>query len=171
MRALLTDVEALEGTAESIPLGDDSVDAVVVAQAFHWFDPDPALAEIARVLRPGGSLGLIWNERDERVPWVDALGRIFNWQVERPYQRDRDWAGVVDACGRFSPVQHRRLEHEQLLDADTLVDRVLSTSYVATWPATRQAEIATEVRALVRDFPAVFPLPYVTDVFWCSTPS
>jgi SAM-dependent methyltransferase len=171
MRALLTCAPVLDGTAEAIPLGDASVDAVVVGQAFHWFDPEPALAEIARVLRPGGGLGLIWNERDERVPWVDALGRIVNWQVERPYQRHRDWAAVVDASGRFSPVEHRQLPHEQEVDADALVDRMLSTSYVATWSSERQATVAAEVRALVAGFPPVFRLPYVTDVFWCSTPS
>ncbi|MDQ1430085.1 MAG: hypothetical protein QOF40_687 [Actinomycetota bacterium] len=171
MRALLTCAEVLDGTAEAIPLGDASVDAVVVGQAFHWFDPEPALAEIARVLRPEGALGLIWNERDERVPWVDALGRIINWQVERPYRRDRDWAAVLDSSGRFSPAQHRQLAHEQEVDADVLVDRILSTSYVATWSSDRQAAAAAEVRALVAEFPPVFRLPYVTDVFWCSAPS
>jgi SAM-dependent methyltransferase len=171
MRALLTGVEARAGTAEAIPLPDASVDVVVVGQAFHWFDPEPALAEIARVLRPGGGLGLVWNERDDRVPWVDELGRIFDWHEQRPYRKDTDWAAVLDLSGRFTPAQHRRLEHSQELDADTLVDRVLSTSYVATWPAARQAAVAAEVRAHVRDLPPVFALPYVTDVFWCSSAS
>ena len=61
-------VAALAGTAERIPLTDDYVDAVTVGQAFHWFDEQPALREIHRVLRPGGGVALIWNARDERNP-------------------------------------------------------------------------------------------------------
>lgn len=171
MRALLTGVEALEGTAEAIPLPDASVDAVTVAQAFHWFDASAALAEIDRVLRPGGSLGLVWNERDESVPWVDELGRIFNWQVERPYAKGTDWVAVLDRSGRFSKAEHRQVHWEQSLDEDALVDRVLSTSYVATWSTERQAEIGREVRLLVAGFPAIIRLPHVTDVYWCSTRS
>jgi SAM-dependent methyltransferase len=171
MRALLTEVEAVDGTAEAIPLPDASVDAVTVAQAFHWFDAPAALAEIDRVLRSGGGLGLVWNERDESVPWVDALGHLFNWQVERPYAKGVDWAAVLEASGRFGPVEHRQLGWEQLLDEDQLVDRVLSTSYVATWTAERQAHVAREVRDMVAGFPATIRLPYVTDVYWCTKPS
>ena len=72
----LPDTPALLGTAEEIPLPDDSVDAVLVAQAWHWFDPERAVKEVARVLRPGGRLGLVWNTRDERLGWVKDLGRI-----------------------------------------------------------------------------------------------
>ena len=66
LRVALPDVEALAGTAEAIPLPDASADAVLVAQAFHWFDAGAACTEIARVLRPGGVLGLVWNLRDGR---------------------------------------------------------------------------------------------------------
>jgi ubiquinone/menaquinone biosynthesis C-methylase UbiE len=69
-------VEALAGTAEAIPLPDESVDAVTVGQAFHWFDGDAALAEIHRVLRPPGRLGLVWNVKDESVDWVRHLAEI-----------------------------------------------------------------------------------------------
>jgi A/G-specific adenine glycosylase len=91
-------VEVLDGTAESIPLADASVDVVTVAQAFHWFDAPLALAEIARVLRPGGGLAILWNERDESTPWVAEMSRIIRWHertVSR-YQR----VGAVHAAPR-----------------------------------------------------------------------
>ena len=76
LRASLPETPALEGTAEEIPLEDNSVDAVLVAQAWHWVDPQRAVPEVARVLRPGGRLGLVWNTRDERLGWVRELGEI-----------------------------------------------------------------------------------------------
>ena len=165
--ALLPGVEAVDGTAESIPRPDGSCRAVTVAQAFHWFDPEAALEEIARVLEPGGGLGLVWNERDESVPWVAELSRLLNWGVERPYRRDQDWAAVVAASGRFTPLQHRQLSYQQELDAETLVERALSTSYIAARPPAENVGLAEDIRALVVDFPARFELPYVTDVHWC----
>ena len=75
LRASLPETRALLGTAEEIPLEDNSVDAVLVAQAWHWVDPERAIPEVARVLRPGGRLGLVWNTRDERLGWVRELGR------------------------------------------------------------------------------------------------
>ena len=73
LQAAYPDVPVHAGTAEQIPLDDDSVDAVLVGQAFHWFDHDAALDEIARVLRPGGVLGLLWNIRDDSIGWVAEL--------------------------------------------------------------------------------------------------
>jgi SAM-dependent methyltransferase len=171
MRERLDGVEALDGTAEAIPLPDASVDVVTVGQAFHWFDAPAACTEISRVLRPGGGLAVLWNLRDTDVGWVRDFDATFEWERLRPYPEDGDWAGVLAASGRFGPVTHRRLRWMQTVDADTLVDRALSTSYVATWPAERQAEVATAVRALVADFPPSFDLPHVTDVYWCTTPS
>lgn len=165
--ALLPEVEALDGTAESMPLPDGSSGAVTVAQAFHWFDPEPAMAEIGRVLDPGGGLGLVWNARDESVPWVAELSSLINWGEQRPYRRDQDWAAPVAASGLFTPLQHRQLSYQQELDVDTLVERVLSTSYIAARPAEQNVELADAVRALTDGFPARFELPYVTDVHWC----
>ena len=80
--AVLPDIELLDGTAEAIPLPDQSVDVVVAAQAFHWFDPLPALTEIARVLRPGGGLGMVWNERDGRFTVVERVKFSFDQEVD-----------------------------------------------------------------------------------------
>jgi SAM-dependent methyltransferase len=171
MRQRLAGIEALDGTAEAIPLPDASVDVVTVGQAFHWFDAPAACAEIARVLRPGGRLALLWNLRDTEVDWVRAFDATFEWEELRPYPTHGEWAGVLAASGRFGPVGHRRLRWMQPMDADALVDRALSTSYVATWPAERQAEVAAAVRSVVAGFPPTFDLPHVTDVYWCTTPS
>lgn len=71
-------VQTLAGTGESIPLPDSSVDLVTFAQAWHWVDAEAASVEVLRVLRPGGRLALIWNSRDESVPWVDELSRAMH---------------------------------------------------------------------------------------------
>ena len=101
----LPDTPALLGTAEEIPLPDDSVDAVLVAQAWHWFDPERAVKEVARVLRPGGRLGLVWNTRDERLGWVKDLGRIIGHEddpfsqkvtLPEPFDEHRAPPGGVD---------------------------------------------------------------------------
>ena len=90
----LPDTPALLGTAEDIPLPDDSVDAVLVAQAWHWFDPERAVDEVARVLRPGGRLGLVWNTRDERMGWVKDLGRIIGHEDD-PFSQKVTLPGAV----------------------------------------------------------------------------
>lgn len=160
-------VDVLDGTAESLPLGDASVDAVTVAQAFHWFRPAEALAELARVLRPGGGLGLLWNERDESVPWVAEMSKVMHWDRCMPYDPSTDWPSLVAASGEFTPLERARLPHEQVLDADGLVTRVLTSSYLAAAPAEEQAVVEAGLRALVAGFDETFSLPYVTDVHWC----
>ena len=76
LRQRVPEVSAKVATAEEIPANDRSVDVVVVAQAFHWFDHQAALPEIARVLKPGGHVALVWNSRDERIPWVRRMGDL-----------------------------------------------------------------------------------------------
>jgi ubiquinone/menaquinone biosynthesis C-methylase UbiE len=171
MRARLSDVEVVAGTAESIPFAAARFDAVTVAQAFHWFDAPVACAEIARVLRPGGGLALLWNERDDRVDWVAALDRLFDWPTLRPFPENEDWVSVLDASACFEPASHHSLEWNQPVDVEQLVARVLSTSYVATWTVARQATVADAVRAHVADFGPAFDLPHVTNIYWCTKPS
>jgi ubiquinone/menaquinone biosynthesis C-methylase UbiE len=174
MRRVLVDkvsgVTVVAGTAEALPLADRSVDAMVVAQAFHWFHPPEALAEVARVLRPGGGLGLMWNELDHSVPWVAELHAAM--RRRRPQQIPQygdgtDWAALVAGADAFTSLRQRQVAHEQLLDAETLVASVLSTSYIAAQPNAEQAALAAEVRHLLADQPESIVLPYRTDVFWC----
>ncbi|HSS09115.1 MAG TPA: class I SAM-dependent methyltransferase [Acidimicrobiales bacterium] len=164
--AVLPSIEIRDGTAEDIPLADGSVHAVTVAQAFRWFDADAALAEIARVLGPGGAVGLIWNERDESVPWVAELSHVMQWDVRMPYRIGQDFRAVLDRSGLFASAQRARFTFEQQLTHDQLVDLVATRSYIAAMPPPERTEILNRVKAYVGGFPEPVVLPYVTDLFW-----
>jgi len=161
-------VDVLDGVAEAIPLEDGSVDVVLAAQAFHWFDAPVALGEVARVLRAAGGLGLIWNERDESVPWVGELSSIIHWPASKPYDTEIDWCATLDRSGRFTPSRHARFRYVQMLDAGTLVERVMSTSYLAAMTDAERAPYERRVRDLVAGFASPFGLPYDTNVYWCT---
>jgi ubiquinone/menaquinone biosynthesis C-methylase UbiE len=174
LAAQLSDVEVLAGTAEAIPLDDQAVDAVVVAQAFHWFDAPRALREIARVLRPGGGLALVWNSRDTGTPWVARLTELIQWnqgQIPTYDAGDEGWIEVIGRAGCFGPVQLREARYEQVVDEDTLIDRVASTSYIATMDQHERGKLLQQVRELVAGFPPTFVLPYRTFVYWCRLAS
>jgi SAM-dependent methyltransferase len=170
-------VEALDGTAEAIPLPDASVDAVTVAQAFHWFDPPAALAEIARVLRPGGTLVLVWNTRDRSVDWVRRFGELLvDGDGDRPFDRYHtvDYPAVVaeGGAGAFGPVEEWSTSWVQAFDADLLVARAASVSVVASLPEADRQVVLDRIRDLARTHPdlagrASFDFPYGTRVFWC----
>jgi SAM-dependent methyltransferase len=174
LEAELSDVVALEGTAEAIPLGDDSVDAVTVAQAFHWFDGEAALAEIHRVLVPGGRLGLVWNGRDQGDPLHARLSEIM--EPHRgdapPYLADA-WREAFERTTLFTPLEHARSRIVHELEPNGVVDRVASVSFIAALPERERARVAEEVRSLLARDPATrgrdrIALPYTTDVFWCE---
>lgn len=181
MRAVLADVlpgvEVLDGTAEAVPLPDASVDAVTVAQAFHWFDPPAALADIARVLRPGGTLALVWNTRDRGVDWVQRWSDLLvDGDGDRPFDRyvGVDYASVVEADGggAFGPVERWRTSWVQPSSPDLLVERSASVSVVAALPAAERSRVLDRVRELARTHPdlagrADFGFPYDTTVWWC----
>jgi SAM-dependent methyltransferase len=156
----LPDTPALLGTAEQIPLPDNSVDAVLVAQAWHWFDPQQAIAEVARVLRPGGRLGLVWNARDERLGWVKDLGRIIGHE-------DAQFNDAVFVPEPFVDVEHHRVEWTSYLTPQALIDLVASRSYCITQPAAVRTQTLAEVRELLNTHPALanstgLALPYIT---------
>jgi SAM-dependent methyltransferase len=163
LRRAVPGAQALVGTAETIPLPDASVDAVTVAQAFHWFDPQPALAEIARVLRPGGMLGLVWNARDEREPWVQRLSAIVG--VERV--GTDDLRAEVARSGFFGPLEEATFAHEQRLDRATLLELVGSRSLCATVEPQERDRMLTTVGGVFDEFATdgEVVLPYVVDAF------
>lgn len=156
----LPDTPALLGTAEEIPLPDDSVDAVLVAQAWHWFDPERAAKEVARVLRPGGRLGLVWNNRDERMGWVKDLGRIIGHEVD-PFTQ------TADLPAPFTGAERHQVEWTNYLTPQALIDLVASRSYCITSPEKVRTTTLQRVRELLATHPALanssgLALPYVT---------
>jgi SAM-dependent methyltransferase len=163
---VLPDVPALPGTAEEIPLPDRSVDAVLVAQAWHWVDPARAVPEIARVLSPGGRLGLIWNLRDEREDWVRRLGQIL-----QSGEKVRDTA----VGPPFGPVEVREFGWTHRIGREQLLDMVASRSYVILLPPDERAGLLGQVRQLLATHPALvgtmlFDLPYVTQCARATLP-
>jgi SAM-dependent methyltransferase len=170
--AALPAVEALEGTAERIPLPDRAIDAVVVGQAFHWFDGPRAVAEIHRVLRPTGAVGLIWQARDPSRPWIARLNEIID-RVDDGHPRFRTgaWREAFDTTTLFEPLSKASYEHVQRGDRGTIVDRVASISYIAAMDEDRHRAVLDEVRDLLATDPdtanaAVIDLPYRAHVYW-----
>jgi SAM-dependent methyltransferase len=99
LRARLPGIPILAGVAEELPFADKSVDAIVVARAFRWFDARRAMDEIARVVRQGGCLGLIWNARDRSPEWVDQVWSVMDRPESPSARRDpgRNWSPWTEA--------------------------------------------------------------------------
>ncbi len=170
----LSELPVLDGTAEAIAVPDGFADAVLVAQAFHWFRPRAALREIARVLRPGGGLGLIWNMRDERVPWMREFTRIldeYHWGI--PRTRQRRWRPAFERGGiPFGPLHHRTFQHLQWVGVPGVVARALSVSIIAIQPVAEQRKVARRIRELLASDPMTrgrrrIAIPYRTELYWC----
>lgn len=155
----------MAGTAERIPVATGSMDAVVVAQAFHWFDNQVAVAEIARTLRPGGGLALVWNERDERDPLIAELVRISKWDRCQPYPVGKDFSATIDESGLFGPVVRRKFGWVQTVDRATFVDQVASRSYVQVLPDDERGALLDQVADLAATQDEPIAVPYITDTF------
>jgi SAM-dependent methyltransferase len=167
-------VAARSGTAEEIPVNDSAVDAVVCAQSFHWFATNAALKEIQRVLRPGGSLGLIWNVRDESVDWAAAMTAIMApYEGDAPRYGSGEWRKLFPFAG-FGPLREKRFPNGHTgPPQQVIVDRVLSTSFIAALERPQQHIVAARLRDLIatnlslngRDAVTV---PYETVAFSCA---
>lgn len=162
----LPDVRTAVACAEDLPVPDRSIDVVVSAQAFHLFDPTRALAEIARVLRPGGHVALVWNDRDERIPWVRRLGRVIGGT-----QQPADPTHTLLGSGLFGYVEPATFRHWQHVDRGSLRDLVGSRSNVAAMTQTERARVLAEVDALYDEYGRGADgmlLPYVTRCYKAS---
>ncbi len=165
--------DAKLGTAQDIPLEEETVDAVVCAQSFHWFASDAALSEIRRVLKPGGILGLIWNVRDERTDWVSALTSIMApFEGETPRYHHGTWRRLFPASG-FGALQERHFPFGHIGSPEqVIIDRVLSVSFVAALAPAEQHRIEVQLKELIQATPSLsghdeVTFPYETVACCC----
>lgn len=150
------------GTAEAIPLPDRSVDAVLVASAFHWFDPVPAMAEIGRVLRSGGRVGLLSNHPDEQTPWVAALAEITQAAARRRGRR-----GPPEPSPGFERVERTCFPHSVASSREHLLSLTRTFSYYLARDAAGRQRLLDRIGALVESQPDLaggkhFALPFRT---------
>jgi SAM-dependent methyltransferase len=163
MRALIQGTAAVEGTAEAIPLPDASVDAVFIAEAFHWFDASVALPEIARVLRPGGGLALMWNvgvPQEDEQPWRKEVVELIAGIYYHPQGRtvpaasgndprdETDWK-TGPGWEHFEPLEQLEFEHVQRLTAPDYGALVSSWSFVASMEDEPRAKLLGAIAAVL----------------------
>lgn len=164
LQARVRAADVREGTAEAIPVADGTADAVTVAQAFHWFDADRALAEIARVLTQNGVLLIFANVRDKTDELQGELEKVVS-----PYRGsypNPKWDEKLPDNALFEP-ELRTFPHEQLLDRDAFVERIASISWIASLPTDVRTRVLDATRALAASREEPIRLPYVTQVFVC----
>jgi len=143
-------LEGVEGSAEAIPFADGVADGVVAGSSLHWFELELALAEIHRVLRPGGRFGFGWNHRDDRHPAIARMGEaVYAAQARTagPRWRSRDWPAELTASGLFRDVEHELFEHVHELPREALRDHLLSYSSVAALPEDERRRVVAGVAA------------------------
>ncbi len=171
LQARYPTVAVTDGLAERLPFEDESFDAVVCAQAFHWFARPEVLNEFARVLKPDGTLGLIWNVRDESVEWVRKLGDL--WR-EGEVGLPRYTSAMVTALfphSKFGLLRADSTSHEHTGPAELVViERMRSTSFVASMPLPEQEHLLARAREVLESDPEVRGLerlsfPYRTDMY------
>lgn len=168
LRAKLPAVQSLEGGAESIPLADRSVDAVTVAQAFHWFDRDAACAQIRRVLVPGGTLGLLWNRSDPNCTWDQACHRVAHPAVSA--EADSTTATAAEELPGFVFDHRTEIAWSEQITREDYVRRWLTVSSFLIADEDTRAEMVAHVGRILDDDPATagehtFELPMITEVF------
>ena len=158
MRALLEEIvpgaHALAGTAERIPLDDGEVDAVFSGEAFHWFANDEALAEIVRVLRPGGGLVVLWNYPLGYDDLGDEVEAVIDEAFERGGQPglgrvlSGEWRGPIARAG-FDELREESLERDLVRSRDEWIANMVSVSSIANQPREDRDAFATRLRELI----------------------
>jgi ubiquinone/menaquinone biosynthesis C-methylase UbiE len=174
LEARVPEADVRAGTAEAMALGDASVDAVLVGEAFHWFASVTAVAEIARVVRPGGGLALLWNAHHfGGEPWVAAMGELLTARraagvtaINR--KQTGLWRDAFDGSA-FGPLEHYQTRHEQRTDVDGLVAHIATWSFVGALEDEPRAALERDLADLLRrehPTPDHVAIPYRTDVYW-----
>ncbi|ALI09134.1 MULTISPECIES: class I SAM-dependent methyltransferase [Pseudomonas] len=169
----LPDVRIVEGTADSIPFESGMAQAVVCAQAFHWFANEKALAEIYRVLRANGRLGLIWNVRDESEDWVAAITDIITpYEGDTPRFHTGSWQ-LPFTGNYFSTPELTCFRYTHSGSArEVIMDRFLSVSFIAALPAAEKAKVSDQLQHLIDTHPSLrgretIDFPYQTQAYLC----
>jgi SAM-dependent methyltransferase len=174
-KSLLPDVPVVATTAEALPFKENALDAMTVAQAWHWFDGERAAREAARVLKPGARLALIWNARDRDEPWVDAVWTIMDRVEKRaPWRDHENWrdSALVDMPG-FGPLHEAQFHHRQEISRNGVLQRMASVSHVAVLPPAERQAVLDEVSVILATHPStrdaeVLTIPYRVDCFWAE---
>ena len=171
---LLPQVQAVAGVAEATGLPDGCVDAVVAAQAWHWFDGPAALTEIERVTGPAGRLGLVWNTLDLTVPWVAEYSRIYQtWRTaEVPVHTDGSWRTAFERRRCWKPLNSAFVANPYVTDREGVLGQALTSSRISTLGETARQEIRRELLAVLDRYPETrgerIEIPYVTDIYWTA---
>lgn len=169
------DVPIVAAVAEALPVSEESIDAITVAQAFHWFDSNRAFEEFGRALRPGGRVGLIWNVRDRSSDWVNEVWAIMDRVEKRaPWRDHENWrASELGDRPGFGPLHNEVFRHEQVISPQGVVERIASVSHVAVLAPAERERVLDEVRAVLTGHPdaqgrAKLRIPYRVDAYWCG---
>ena len=167
----LPPLRAVAGTAQAIPLPSGTLDAVVCAQAFHWFATREALDEFHRVLRPGGKLGLVWNVRDESVDWVAAITRMIDpYEGDAPRYWKQTWRQGFPHPA-FTPLEETTFTHAHIGPLEqVIIARTMSTSFIAALPEAERRHVREQLAQLIATHPALrgqatVSYPYKTHAF------
>src|SRR4051794_57344 len=160
---VLPEIELLAGSAEELPLDDESVDVATAAQSFHWFDLERALPELHRVVRPGGGIAVVWNEWDDDDKRMRSLNEIV--KRRRPSEIVNSWdEHPLSGSPLFENRELRKFVHMETIDADTVVERVSSVSAIVNLPSDERESVLDTVRVLFDDGPVSFRLVTITAV-------
>lgn len=168
----LPNVDIREGTAEALPLNDESCDTVVVAQSFHWFDWEAALNEMHRVLRRGGHLVTVWNVKNGDAGWFQAYMEIVDRHAgDTPRHADMHWRAAIDGDPRYELIDDWHVDHPRPMNREGVVARALSTSFIAALPEEDQQRVATDLRRALEGVSEPLDFPYRAELqAWRTEP-
>lgn len=157
----------VQAVAAALPFPDRSLGAVTAATAFHWFATTEALDELHRCLSEGMPLILVWNERDGRVPWVaEHTALVDRFAGDAPRFATMQWRAVVESHPGFAESGYAELPNPASMSRQGLVDRILSTSFIAALAPGKRHQVRVQAERLAGSLPERFEYPYLTRM-WC----